>query len=177
MKTFDFYQPTNLQKGILKQCANVSCGDWYTTNPKREETIFCSRSCQRAVHLLSAAELLKKREGEKYKDLMQLAEELGIECEYEYELPGTSYIYDFALLDYQVLLEFDGPDHARHPKRLHRDRLKDGAARSRGWLVFRYPTEPNAVIRPERLLKVIHSLVLASTLQATQYWTKLQRAA
>jgi len=87
--------------------------------------------------------VLKLREGWKYAALeRQLA---GREYEFEYELGG--YVFDLALLDRGVLVEFDGPYHEGGAQ-AEVDEAKDEAAEAAGFIVVRRPVQPAVVISP-----------------------------
>ena len=62
------------------------------------------------------------------------------------------YVYDLALLDHQIIIEFDGPYHGY---RVQEDSEKDIYAESRGWKVKRIPVEPAKVIDRTAVSRVI----------------------
>lgn len=94
-------------------------------------------------NLLTPAEALKRREGWKYA---ALEDELqGRPHEFEFELGG--YVFDLALLDTKVLVEFDGPYHEKG-NQPQVDENKDQVAQEAGFLIVRREVLPAAVIGP-----------------------------
>lgn len=89
---------------------------------------------------------LKLREDWKYARLRKALGERP--HEFEYGLGG--YVYDLALLDTHVLVEFDGPDHRSRAQRAV-DRNKGRVARANGFTVVRRAVRPMAVIEPSAL--------------------------
>jgi len=63
-------------------------------------------------------------------------------------------IFDLALLDLRMLVEFDGPEHDS-PKYVEEDRLRDQRAKTAGWDVTRIPVPRNQVIEAD----VLHDLL------------------
>jgi len=94
-------------------------------------------------NLLSQSEVLKRREGWKYAALERVLE--GRDYEFEYGLGG--YVFDLALLDVGVLVEFDGPYHEQG-EQPDVDEVKDTVAERNGFVVVRRAVQPATVISP-----------------------------
>ncbi len=101
---------------------------------------------QESANLLSPAEMLQKREAWKYAALKQTL--LGRPHEFEYELEG--FVFDLALLDTKVLVEFDGPYHERKAQQ-QQDAVKEEAATRNGFWLVRRRVLPAVVIGPATL--------------------------
>lgn len=162
---------------IVKVCNQ--CGAEFTTQNDPNESIFCSRSCaskgsvtefrRRKAHETTssnpewvrhiatsstdAAACLKKREAWKYVKIKALLESKGEPHEFDYALPGTSSIYDLALFEQKLLIEFDGPSHNFSGQQVL-DIVKDQVARLHGWDVLRIPVSASAII-PEKSLQAV----------------------
>ena len=136
------------------------CGKTFTTKNNSNEATFCSRSCaskgsmtqkrKRAAslagkahveNLLSVSSVLKRREGWKYAEIDRV---LSLRPhEFEYAIEGK-YIFDLALFDVNILVEFDGPHHHRQPQE-NIDLEKDAFAESHGFKVVHRDVEPASV--------------------------------
>lgn len=99
-------------------------------------------------NLLTAAETLKRREGWKYAALREMLTAAQREFEFEFELGDR--VFDLALLDTRVLVEFDGPYHAGDTQ-LADDADKEQAARAAGFIVIHRQVLPAVVIDPQTL--------------------------
>jgi len=97
-------------------------------------------------NLLSAAETLRAREAWKYELLVTSLQ--GREYQFEFELEG--FVFDLALFDTKVLVEFDGPYHSR-TRQLDTDRKKNKVAASNGYTIVRREVLQAAVISPETI--------------------------
>jgi very-short-patch-repair endonuclease len=94
-------------------------------------------------NLLTSAEALKLRERWKYVALEAALQ--GRVYEFEYQL--GEYVFDLALLDARVLVEFDGPYHA-YGNQPRVDAAKEQAAEEAGFIVVRRVVQPTTVISP-----------------------------
>jgi very-short-patch-repair endonuclease len=147
---------------IVRTCP---CGREFVTTTKAKAAEHCSRSCashysmsderreaqrvgglEKAENLLSTADALKLRENWKYAALREVLGERP--HEFEYELGG--YVFDLALLDVRVLVEFDGPYHS-YSEQLEVDARKDEVARANGFLVVRRTVQPSVVLNPNMI--------------------------
>ncbi len=72
---------------------------------------------------------------------------------YEFEYRVGRYIFDLALPDRHLLVEFDGPEH-RTPSGLRRDVRRDATAFQAGWQVFRIPVRARQIV-PASLLEAV----------------------
>ncbi len=146
---------------IEKKCP--FCNSIFKTITNKHEATFCSRSCASAGsvtdyrryrarqiglasvenNLISPEEALKKREAWKYVNVKKSLESLNENFEFEYRM--EDYIYDLALLDRKVFIEFDGPDHDGSVQ-IEKDLLKNEVANKNGWQVQRIVVDSNSVI-------------------------------
>jgi len=149
---------------VKKTCPH--CGEDFVTTTKARAKKFCSRSCaskgsmseerreaQRlaglahAQNLLSPAETLKQREAWKYAALEKVLREADRDFEFEYQVGG--FVFDLALLDEKVLVEFDGPHH--RGDEAERDKHKEKMAKKRGFVVVRREVKAASVISPDTI--------------------------
>jgi len=98
------------------------------------------------ANLVPPERALKKREAWKY-DLVKQA--LGTRP-HEFEHRVGKYIFDLALLDTKVLVEFDGGDH-NQPFQKRLDAKKDQATKKKGFLIVRRPVASVTVIDPSTI--------------------------
>lgn len=144
---------------IVLTCA---CGVKFHTTTKVKGAKHCSRGCasrysmnedrreaQRqsgltfSRNLIPPSEALKLREQWKYVALE--AELQGRPYEFEHALGG--YVFDLALFDTKVLVEFDGPYHECSDQR-GTDSEKDRVAEAAGFLVVRRAVQSATIIAP-----------------------------
>ncbi len=143
-----------------------TCGVTFETSTHNKAKRHCSRSCaskgsmtegrraaQRAAGLehaknliASTAETLKLREAWKYAPLKEALR--GRPHEFEYPLEG--YVFDLALFDVKILVEFDGPYHSWTEQRVV-DADKERVANEHGFKVERRRVAQASVILPETL--------------------------
>lgn len=156
------------RKSVVFTANCPCCGTPFTTSTHNKAAKFCSRSCAskgsmteerraaqrlgglaRVGNLLPIEAVLKLREASKYSALGAELTRMGIPHEFEYRIGDV--IFDLALLDRKILVEFDGPYH-RCRTQLVQDGAKDDAARVQGWCVLRVTTDtgdiPADVLRP-----------------------------
>jgi very-short-patch-repair endonuclease len=150
---------------VLRVCP--ICGAEVRSSTRRRAPRFCSRSCaskgsvtetrraaQRAAgraasaNLISTAESLKIRESWKYELLRTALESEKRDFEFEYEL--ENFVFDLALHDKKILVEFDGRYHTGEVQ-LARDEEKNCAARRNGFCIIRRKVINMSVISPEVL--------------------------
>ena len=93
---------------------------------------------------MSPEQTLKLREAWKYENIRNVLNSLNISHEFEYRLKG-GYIYDLALFDKKVFVEFDARYHDQE-KQQSIDDEKDKFAQCYGWSVVRIKTPTNCVI-------------------------------
>ena len=94
---------------------------------------------------LSVAKSLRSREGWKYAAIEGVLQSAGRNYEFEYEI--EEYIFDLALLDVKVIVEFDGPYH-KDPRQKRLDQKKSRLARKEGFKVVRRKVEIEEVFSP-----------------------------
>jgi very-short-patch-repair endonuclease len=152
---------------IIKICP--VCNSKFDTLRNRKESTFCSRSCaskgsvtelRREVarrnglttnnlkNLISTEEALKIREDWKYVDLKEFLDKSNRYYSFEHKV--GNYIYDLALFDSRLLVEFDSPYH-NGDKQKAIDKLKDLNAISSGWAIKRIPVRSNSKIKVKDL--------------------------
>jgi very-short-patch-repair endonuclease len=100
---------------------------------------------QHPANLLSPAETLRRREAWKYDLLRGRLERDGRKFEFEFEVGG--FVFDLALLDQRVLVEFDGAYHGGNAQR-EVDLAKDSAAKAHGYAIVRRTVVRSTVIDP-----------------------------
>lgn len=101
----------------------------------------------------SIADALRAREWRKYVKLDAYLKRRKIAHVFEFSLPRTRYIFDLALTDLKVLIEFDGSDH-KDPRQVRVDNRRDRLAKKRGWRVARL-LDAGGVLSPRSLSRVI----------------------
>ena len=169
---------TNRQRGnfrelVAKTCPH--CGREFTT---RTDAIFCGRSCASAgsvtqyrheqaqktamrnvkyiLGIESIAKSLRAREAWKYEELRRRLESSGIEYEFEHVI--GRYIYDLALFDSKLLIEFDGPNH-QEAYQIVEDVRRTEVAIANGWELSRIEVESQAIIAPDLLYDIVESAI------------------
>jgi len=157
---------------IKKICPQ--CKEEFPTTTGKNEATFCSRSCaskgsvtnhrrekaretglKNNKHIMtdeSRASSLRSREMWKYSKTRTVLDALGVEHQFEYPLNGK--IFDLALFDLKLFIEFDGRYHSEK-KQSKLDKDKESIARSNGWDVSRIQTPDNTVIDPRCILHLI----------------------
>ena len=110
------------------------------------------RAAQRAgghatkKNLIQTTDTLKLREGWKYRQLEVYLN--GRQFEFEYKI--DKFIYDLALLDSLIVVEFDGPYHAGDAQQ-RIDAIKEDIARKAGFTLVRRSVPPASIISPETI--------------------------
>ena len=153
---------------VTKTCP--VCGKLFVTKSGAKESTFCSRSCASAGSVTEARRnagrkaaeinftpethtiqnmqyILKQREAWKYLLIKNVLDFLGIQ--YEFECIVGNYIYDLALFDKKLLVEFDGPDH-----NYDNNYAKNINAGVNYWNILRISVEPAQIINPSFLLQL-----------------------
>lgn len=155
--------------GNAERCATEmrilcpSCGISFLTSTHSRAKKHCSRSCasrasmnesrrdaQRrsglttcAKNLISSADMLRRREAWKYEEVKAFLLSQKREFKFEYTVGGG--IFDLALTDRKVLVEFDGPYH-RDRTQIAKDEIKAAAAQQEGFTVVRRIVSASSVI-------------------------------
>ena len=104
-------------------------------------------------NLLSIEETLRKREGWKYRDVKELLDFEGVW--YQFECRLEAYVFDLALLDSRIFVEFDGVEHYTDANQKRTDHLKDELAKNNNWSVVRIPVEKRTIIKASLLYPVL----------------------
>ena len=157
---------------IVKICP--VCGKSFTTTTKAKGATFCSRSCaskgsvtparteagKKAVEasfkvrppMQAINELMKKREAWKYVEVDNYLNSINEKHEFEYR--DGNYIYDLALLNRKIIIEFDGSEH-RSVFMARPDLLKEDYINQKGFIVYRIYVKPNSVIPIDGVAKIL----------------------
>lgn len=162
----------DLKVEVVKRCPYCKC-DFITLTGFHSAT-FCSRACASAGSVTEArrragrkvglaypsttkitAAALRAREAWKYKQLKRLL--LACGEHFRFEHPVGNYVFDLALKDHKVLVEFDSAYHSGEKQKVV-DRKKAKVASKKGWAVVHVKTEYNAVIPPKALYKILAQL-------------------
>lgn len=98
---------------------------------------------------MSSSETLKHREAWKYIALEAYLVKANRKHEFEFSL--GEYVYDLALFDQKILVEFDEPWH-HCPKQQEIDVKKDAYGKTAGFSVIHLNVKPMSVIDPETLI-------------------------
>jgi very-short-patch-repair endonuclease len=114
-------------------------------------------------NLLTPAEALRRREAQKYELLSVDLTERSIRHQFEYPMEDS--VFDLALPDHRILVEFDGPYH-RDEATTARDHFKDRLAHRHGWAVLRLLTPPG-ILGPDVLCALLRDLARAGVSQAS----------
>jgi very-short-patch-repair endonuclease len=151
-----FAQDKNL-KIEEKECPLCKTKFKCNTANKKTNRTFCSRGCAsagsvtearretgRKIGVLNhtpdqAALLLRSREWWKYEEIKRELISRKLNHQFEYVIEKS--IYDLALIDMKILIEFDGPYH-----QWLNDELKNKLAESYGWKLVRIQTLANQEI-------------------------------
>jgi very-short-patch-repair endonuclease len=154
---------------ILKICPVCKTEFWAST--KKKGATFCSRECASKGSVTelrrnaarewglknyhnnvgninttdARAKGLRIREAWKYSLIKEFFDKSGIR--YQFEFPCGSGIFDLALLDLKIFVEFDGPYH-NDGNIEQQDNKKTIEAKNFGWNVIRIKCEPNTIIDP-----------------------------
>jgi very-short-patch-repair endonuclease len=136
---------------------------------KKTNRTFCSRECassgsvsekriqagrklgldknSHTTNIVAAS--LRSREMWKYIQINNELIERKINYQFEYVIENS--IFDLALIDLKILIEFDGPYH----KWLESDRCKTELADNYGWKLIRIETEANEEIKINKIENII----------------------
>jgi very-short-patch-repair endonuclease len=149
-------------KEIIMVCPG--CGKTFITTTHNKAKRHCSRSCASSSsmseerrssqrlggilqkgNLLTASETLKRREKWKYSAIRDVLVNNNRKFELEYKI--EEYVFDLALLDVRILVEFDGPYHfCETQKKL--DQEKELTAKKYGFSVVRRKVIAAKIIDP-----------------------------
>lgn len=160
-----FHNASRKARDVVLCCPG--CGKAFTSTTKARAAKHCSRACasKNSVtevrreaarlsglanqrNLLSLDEVMRRREAWKYSLLTPILEAAHRKFEFEFRL--GKFLYDLALHDTRVLVEFDGYYH-QDARQQHTDRLKEKAAQQAGYSVVRRTVVTAAVIDPVAL--------------------------
>lgn len=147
-------QPFNTSSPFAVRFCSRECASSGSVTPARKAAL----QNIRPIHPSSAItiqHLLKKREAYKYSQLAELLTAKGIAHEFEFLI--DPYIYDLALLDAKILIEFDGNYHTGE-KQLLLDQWKSDHATNSGWQVVRIPEAGSSQIDASVILPVLDKI-------------------
>lgn len=144
------------QKNIEKVCP--TCGDLFKTRTGADEKTYCSIKCSplKGISLSGVAKGIRNREMWRYEKLHKLLKILDISHEFEHPV-GEKCIFDLALINNKMLVEFDEPKHSGIAK--EKDKIRDQYAKSLGWDVIRLKVKPNNEIPPKLLLEILRAIL------------------
>lgn len=135
---------TSTHNKAKRHCSRACASTYSMTEARREAASAAGK--RHSKNLCSPSEALRRREGWKYA---ALAQALG-DRPHQFEFELDSFVFDLALLDTKVLVEFDGPDHQDKPTR-ERDAIKLKVAKRAGWRLERRAVRRLAIIHPESI--------------------------
>jgi very-short-patch-repair endonuclease/ribosomal protein L33 len=160
------------------------CKKEFWASIKKKGATFCSRSCaskgsvtelRRSTNkewglkncyksnnigsIDSIAKGLRIREAWKYSLIKSFLDKSNIR--YQFEFPCGSGIFDLALLDLKVFIEFDGPYH-NYEKIEQIDNKKTVDAKNFGWSVVRIKIEQNTIIDPNLIYHLFNNNLIGS---------------
>lgn len=104
----------------------------------------------------SIARMMKIREAWKYVKLETFLSFMGVNHEFEYQLSDTKYVYDLALVENKILIEFDGGITHDRTTQHEIDSNKESVARQKGWNIVRIKAQVNQVIEPDALYELLN---------------------
>ena len=156
---------SNQSKKSTEIILTCPCGQKFKSSTHSKASRHCSRRCASLYsmsedrrqsqrrggevskgNLISTQEVLKHRESWKYVGLEKILE--GRDYEFEYQI--DKYVFDLALLDKKILVEFDSPYH-RDSKQKIVDATKDQIAKDFGFILIRRPVQQSMIISPETI--------------------------
>lgn len=159
----------NYKRAIHKKIRNKICpvcDKPFTTVSFPRENTFCSRSCASKGSMsdyrrskmresglmhkdnLSVRSTLETREAWKYVKLKEKLDNANVRHKFEHEI--NSFIFDLAIFDKNLLIEFDGRYHTI-PYQKKADDIRDKEAEELGWKVIRLKSKENTEIDPNIL--------------------------
>lgn len=155
---------------ILKSCPVCKKEFWAST--KKKGATFCSRACASRGSVTelrrnkaresglkngnsnnigsidSVANSLRVREAWKYSSIKNFLDKSNIR--HQFEFPCGSGIFDLALLDLKIFVEFDGPYHRNKTiEKIDNKKIID--AKNFGWNVIRIQSGQNTIIDPKTI--------------------------
>ena len=124
-----------------RECASAGS----ITDYRRERMADGGRTSQRLYPTSSkfACTALKSREAWKYAEIKTYLDSLNVAYEFEYLV--DKYIFDLALFDYKIFIEFDSDYHNSTDQQII-DMDKEQTAQRIGWKVIHISTDSNKVI-------------------------------
>ena len=159
----------NRRVSVEKIC--LYCHEPFSTMTGAKSPDYCSRSCasagsvtdnrrnaqrvaglQHKDNLILVDETLRRRELWKYKKLISFFEFKKENFKFEYNI--NDYVYDLALIERKIFIEFDAINHL-HPQQMLIDNEKDKLAEEHGWKVIRKRVLSNTIIEPSLLYDVL----------------------
>lgn len=128
------------------------CASFYSLSDTRLEAMLIGSSNTRITSdncLPSVASRLRSREWKKYEELDGFLLLMEFEYQFEFHLPDTRFIYDLAVFNKRLLIEFDEEYHRYNTKS---DDEKDQAAIDQGWEIVRIDVRDFEAPYPEGLI-------------------------
>ena len=173
------YKNLDKKKPVVKKVCPVCGKEFETSTRKKLNRTYCSRSCaskgsvtdyRRSKAREVGRELQKKypsgsveqikkimvsREKRKYAKIEEYLRKENIKHEFEFILGNK--LYDLALIDLNILIEFDGKDHQlKKGECFENDRLKDQIATKNGWAIKRVQVLNNEIIPVDKVKECLN---------------------
>ena len=139
-----------------KHCS-VRCASFYSMSPSRKQAMLKAAINSRFTKhetLEVVANALRAREWHKYTEIDSILTLMERDYQFEYNLPGTRFIYDLAIFDSRLLIEFDEKYHLSIKKQ---DAVKDLAAIENGWELIRIDVRELQAPYPQGLVYFLFS--------------------
>lgn len=163
-------------RSLEKKCPE--CGELFMSHTGAKAATFCSRSCASAgsvteyrsakarevmeklpkADIYHTSKMMRQREAWRYVKVNTYLNHINVPHEFEYIV--GNYLFDLALTEHGVLIEFDEQYHTGAVQ-LTKDNEKDRYAESQKWIVVRVPARASTVIDPESIYHIIESFVLS----------------
>ncbi len=136
-------------KHCSRSCASVNS----VTDYRREKAVESGTNNYKNISGIDTiAKGLRNREMWKYAEISKFLNERNIF--HEFEFPLERFVFDLALFDKEILIEFDGSYHA-DGRQKPTDYQKAVTAFTYGWTIKRVNTSDNEVLSPELISSFI----------------------
>ena len=172
------YKNSDKKKPVVKKICPVCGKEFETSTRKKLNKTYCSRSCaskgsvtdyrrlkaketgqklQQAFqgNVAKVKDMMLKREKEKYSLLKEYLCSNLISHDFEFILEDK--LYDLALTERKILIEFDGKDHQiKKGGCFENDRVKDQIALNNGWRIERVQVESGELIPVSKIQEFLN---------------------
>lgn len=170
------YKNAPRKKDMTRTLVCPTCNKSFVTD-KHYEVTFCSRVCAskgsvtdyrrqrmseggklsqliRPNTTESVQKLLRRREAWKYVRVKEFLD--SISEPHEFEVALGNFVFDLALTDRKILVEFDGSYH-KNGHQIESDKLKEATATDAGWKLVRVVTGDNCEIPEDSIRSLLES--------------------